>query len=256
MKLLLIISVFIFCKYGLAKPSEEASIKLNINVNTDEGVDVGPLHKTILLHKNVGNERAVKDDVPNHNRNVSSKHESHSSVNQTLVSKNGIGPRYKVHKAKSRSLTEANEENFILGPIGTGFCLESKPIMDETTCREACRALGIQQAEILGYHRCYKDRREFCFQNGHHGSGARMICKKSELISGPKPMPKPKPEPEPKPSPKEGCTGGCCKDVDCKGDRICENKKCVFPNPFKPSLQVPGFPTHPLPIPAPIPGSK
>ena len=79
---------------------------------------------------------------------------------------------------------EANEENFILGPIGTGFCLESKPIMDETTCREACRALGIQQAEILGYHRCYKDRRELCFQNGHHGSGARMICKKSELISG------------------------------------------------------------------------
>ena len=47
----------------------------------------------------------IKDDVPNHNRNVSSKHESHSSVNQTLVSRNGIGSRYKVHKAKSRSLT-------------------------------------------------------------------------------------------------------------------------------------------------------
>ena len=32
-----------------------------------------------------------------------------------------------------------------------------------------------------------------------------------------------------------GCTGGCCKDVDCKGDRICENKKCVLPKPAKPS---------------------
>ena len=32
-----------------------------------------------------------------------------------------------------------------------------------------------------------------------------------------------------------GCTGGCCKDVDCKGDRICENKKCVLPKPVKPS---------------------
>ena len=78
----------------------------------------------------------------------------------------------------------ANEENFILGPIGTGLCFEGTPIMDETTCREACRALDIRQAEIFGYHRCYKDYRELCFQNGHHGSGARIICKKSELIPG------------------------------------------------------------------------
>ena len=50
----------------------------------------------------------IQFDVPNHNHNVSSKmshHKSHSSVNQTLVSRNRIGPRYKVHKAKSRSLT-------------------------------------------------------------------------------------------------------------------------------------------------------
>ena len=60
MKLLLIISVFTVSKYGLAKPSEEASIKLNINVNTDEGVDGGSLHKTILLHKDVGNGRTLK----------------------------------------------------------------------------------------------------------------------------------------------------------------------------------------------------
>ena len=50
----------------------------------------------------------IQLDVPNHNDNLSSmmSHQtSHSSVNQTLVSRNGIGPRYKVHKAKSRSLT-------------------------------------------------------------------------------------------------------------------------------------------------------
>ena len=47
-------------------------------------------------------------DVPNHNHNLSSKmshHKSNSTVNQNLVSRNGIVPRYKVHKAKSRSLT-------------------------------------------------------------------------------------------------------------------------------------------------------
>ena len=47
-------------------------------------------------------------DVPNHKHNVSSKmphHKSHSLVNQKLVSRNGIGPRNKIHKTKSRSLT-------------------------------------------------------------------------------------------------------------------------------------------------------
>ena len=59
-ELLLIISVFTVGKYGLAKPSEEASIKLNINVNTDEGVDDGPLHRSILLHKEDGNWKSTK----------------------------------------------------------------------------------------------------------------------------------------------------------------------------------------------------
>ena len=72
MKLLLIISVFTVGKYGLAKPSEEASINLNINVNTDEGVDGGSLHKTILLHKDVGNGRTLKGK----NRRASPKCES------------------------------------------------------------------------------------------------------------------------------------------------------------------------------------
>jgi len=53
-KLLLIISVFTVCKYGLSKPSEEASIRLNINLNTDQGVDDGTVHKSVLLHKTQG----------------------------------------------------------------------------------------------------------------------------------------------------------------------------------------------------------
>ena len=53
-KLLLIISVFTVCKYGLSKPSEEASIRLNINLNTDQGVDDGTVHKSLLLHKTQG----------------------------------------------------------------------------------------------------------------------------------------------------------------------------------------------------------
>jgi len=56
----LIISVFAVGRYGLAKPSEEASIKLNINVNTDEGVDVGPIHKSFLIHKEDGNWKSTQ----------------------------------------------------------------------------------------------------------------------------------------------------------------------------------------------------
>ena len=50
----------------------------------------------------------IQLDATNHNHNVRSKmshNKSYSSVNQKLVSRNGIGPRYKVHKTKSRSLT-------------------------------------------------------------------------------------------------------------------------------------------------------
>ena len=47
-------------------------------------------------------------DMPNHNHNVSSTlphHKANASVSQNLDSRNGISPRSKVHKTKSRSLT-------------------------------------------------------------------------------------------------------------------------------------------------------
>ena len=50
----------------------------------------------------------VQIDVPNYNHNVSSniqQKKSRSSGIQKLVSRNGNGPRYKVQKTKSRSLT-------------------------------------------------------------------------------------------------------------------------------------------------------
>ena len=55
--------------------------------------------------------------------------------------------------------------------------------MDESTCREACQALNIPQVEIYGHNKCYKDRHGRCYQNGYQGSGASMLCKKSEIIS-------------------------------------------------------------------------
>ena len=50
----------------------------------------------------------IQFDVPNHNYNVSSKFpndNSHSSIDQRLFSGYEIGPRYKVRKTKSRSLS-------------------------------------------------------------------------------------------------------------------------------------------------------
>ena len=47
-------------------------------------------------------------NIPYHIHNVSSTlphRKAHASVNQKLDSSNGIGPRSKVHKTKSRSLT-------------------------------------------------------------------------------------------------------------------------------------------------------
>ena len=49
----------------------------------------------------------VQFDVPNQNHNVSSKmtkHKLHSSGNKKLISNYEISPRYKLNKARSRSL--------------------------------------------------------------------------------------------------------------------------------------------------------
>ena len=79
---------------------------------------------------------------------------------------------------------EVNEGNFGLGSKGSGVCSEGTQITDETTCREACGALKIPHAEILGNNKCYKSGKEKCYQDGYHGPGASLICKKSEQISG------------------------------------------------------------------------
>ena len=50
----------------------------------------------------------IQFDVPNHNYNVSfemPQHKLHSTVKRKLVSNDGNGQKYKVHKTKSRSLT-------------------------------------------------------------------------------------------------------------------------------------------------------
>ena len=54
-------------------------------------------------------------DVPNHNHNVSYKMPKYkllSSGNKKLISNNGISPKYKLHKGKSRSLAGKKRWNF------------------------------------------------------------------------------------------------------------------------------------------------
>ena len=79
---------------------------------------------------------------------------------------------------------EQNERKFVIGPKGSGTCSEGSAIMDEKTCREACRSLNIPQEEILGNYKCFKDEFGDCYQNGRQHSGASMICKASEQKAG------------------------------------------------------------------------
>jgi len=61
---------------------------------------------------------------------------------------------------------------------GSLRCAMGKAIMDEKTCKEACKALNVPQIQILGDHLCYKDSQGKCYQNGENGAGASLICKK------------------------------------------------------------------------------
>ena len=77
-----------------------------------------------------------------------------------------------------------NKEEYAIGPRGSS-CSEGTQIMDKVSCREACRALNLPQAEILGNQKCFmKDSSGKCYQNGRQGSAARLICKKSGQTRG------------------------------------------------------------------------
>ena len=60
--------------------------------------------------------------------------------------------------------------------------------------------------------------------------GKAYLCPIAEPPSEPEPEPEPEPQTEPQTEPQPApATGGCDKDTDCKGDRICENRVCQSP---------------------------
>ena len=80
---------------------------------------------------------------------------------------------------------EVNEVKFVYGPKGTGVCSEGTPIMDETSCREACNALNLPQDRIHGNDVCYKrGYNGKCYQDGQQGGSGYLICNASYQISG------------------------------------------------------------------------
>jgi len=80
-------------------------------------------------------------DVPNHDHNVSSKmpqSKSHSSVNQKLVSSDyseGNGQRHKLHKTKSRSLTDLDTFEEDPKQCEVADCTKD---LSETLCPKTC----------------------------------------------------------------------------------------------------------------------
>ena len=77
-----------------------------------------------------------------------------------------------------------NEKKFVYGPKGTGVCSKGTPITDETSCREACKALNLPPAGILGNNVCYKrGYNGKCYQDGKQGASGYLICETSDQIS-------------------------------------------------------------------------
>ncbi len=72
------------------------------------------------------------------------------------------------------------------------------------------------------------------------GPGTRI----EEDCDGPKPQGADVPRP---PDGPVGDTGGCRKDTDCKGDRICENGRCVGAAGTHPAPDAPSAPAPPAP---------
>ena len=77
-----------------------------------------------------------------------------------------------------------NKGEYVLGPKGSGSCSEGTQIMEEVSCREACRTLNLPLGTVLGNHKCYKNHEGKCYQDGRQGSGASLICKTSGQTPG------------------------------------------------------------------------
>merc|ERR1712136_612155 len=184
----------------------------------------------------------IQLDVPNHGQNVRSNmshYKSHSSVNQQLVSRNGFGQRYKVHKAKSRSLTgtpndvtkccqEKGVADYCFGYCSTGsknaasraITGACKNWLKEISDCEKGHTFPVPKLQNVGH---------YCWLQCNKVNGRCLFC---------------------------GSEGLCCR----KGwpGNECDGKIGLSPDHHRcsprPGLQLPGSPTHPLPIPAPIPG--
>jgi len=76
------------------------------------------------------------------------------------------------------AIAENRADLYLLGTIGSHECPKgAHPIVDKTSCQEACKNLGLPEKQILGGSACYKDFTNGCYQNGHNGRAALMICK-------------------------------------------------------------------------------
>ena len=77
------------------------------------------------------------------------------------------------------------EKRFVYGSKGNGVCSGGTLITDEKSCREACKALNLQEGAIHGNDVCYKrGYNRKCYQDGQQGAGAYLICETSYHSSG------------------------------------------------------------------------
>ena len=65
-----------------------------------------------------------------------------------------------------------------MGEKGSGTCSVGELILDETTCRDACKFFSLPERKFKSvYNICYKDRNGDCYQNGKNLVEAVPICK-------------------------------------------------------------------------------
>ena len=67
-------------------------------------------------------------------------------------------------------------QDYYLETRGKTSCSGGNLIKDKEACILACDDLKIPKKSILGGYVCYKDSRGHCYQNGHNGAGASMVC--------------------------------------------------------------------------------
>ena len=74
-------------------------------------------------------------------------------------------------------------KEYFFGNKGSLNCPDGETITEVATCKHACGQLNVPMVNLQDDNLCYKDYTGQCYQDGHNGAGASLVCKRGNFVT-------------------------------------------------------------------------